>query len=206
VQIYGSPEWFGPKPQKQENAQLKAFAIAAIEGQPLTYLHYVGRELVRVVDPTFPSSPYKIVGNAGYGETPEGMLEYYFNESNLVHVEDIINSYYHSPGILTGNVDVLKSWDRDTRIEGPLMALVLVLALLAPLLSRGEVRRLAILMDVVATVLILAPILVTQYDWRYMIPVFGPLTAGAAIGGFELWQRATSLARRSRKHPPAAAL
>lgn len=193
VQAYGIPEWFGPPPQKDENAQLRAFAIAAIEAQPLTYLHYVGRELVRVIDPTFPSSPYKNIGNAGYGQTPEGLLNYYFNTSNLGDVELIINSYYHSPGVLQGNVNFLKSWDRDTRIEGPLMAIILILALLAPFLARDGPRRLAILCGIVSAVLILAPILVTQYDWRYMIPVFGPLTAGAAIGGFEVWRRAAGL-------------
>ncbi len=198
VQAYGSPEWYGPPPQKDENAQLRSFAIAAIEGQPLTYLHYVGRELVRVVDPTFSSSPYKNIGKAGYGETPEGLLEYYFNTSNLGNVELIINSYYHSPGVLQGNVNILKSWDRDTRIEGPFMAIVLILALLAPFLARDGPRRLAILCAIVSAVLILAPILVTQYDWRYMIPVFGPLTAGAAIGGFEIWRRVASRLRPRR--------
>lgn len=196
VAAYGPPEWFGPKPKRDENSQLRSFAIAAIEGQPLTYLHYVGRDLVRVVDPTFPTSPYKNIGNAAYGETPEGLLDYYFNTSNLVNVEPIINSYYDSPGVLEGNVDVLKSWDRDTRIEGPLMALVLVLALLAPLLARDGPRRLAILCATVSAVLIVAPILVLQYDWRFMIPAFGPLTAGAAIGGFEVWRRIAARARR----------
>lgn len=195
VAAYGPPEWFGPKPKKDENSQLRSFAIAAIEGQPLTYLHYVGRDLVRVVDPTFPTSPYKNIGNAAYGETPEGLLDYYFNTSNLVNVEPIINSYYDSPGVLAGNVDILESWDRDTRIEGPLMAIVLVLALLAPLLARDGPRRLAILCAIVSAVLIVAPILVLQYDWRFMIPVFGPLTAGAAIGGFEIWRRISHRAR-----------
>jgi hypothetical protein len=189
VAAYGSPEWFGPPPQKDENSQLRSFAIAAIEGQPLTYLHYVSRELVRVVDPTFPSSPFKNIGNAGYGETPEGLLNYYFNTSNLANVEAIITSYYHSPGVLAGNVDVLKSWDRDTRIEGPLMAVILLFALLAPFLARDGPRRLAILCAIVSAVLILGPIVVTQYDWRYMIPVFGPLCAGAAIGLYEAWRR-----------------
>jgi hypothetical protein len=195
VDAYGSPEWFGPPPQKGENSQLRSFAIAAIEGQPLTYLHYVSRDLVRVVDPTFPTSPYKSIGNAGYGQTPEGQLEYYFNTSNLGNIEAIINSYYHSPGVLAGNVDILKSWDRDTRIEGPLMVIILILALLAPFLASGGPRRLAILCGIVSAVLIVAPILVLDYDWRFMIPVFGPLTAGAAIGGFEVWRRAASLLR-----------
>jgi hypothetical protein len=198
IAAYGSPEWFGPPPQKDENAQLRSFAVAAIEGQPLTYLEYVGRDLVRVVDPTFSTSPYKAIGNAGYGLTPEGLLNYYFETSNFGNIDAIITSYYHSPGLLAGNVDVLKSWDSDTRIEGPAMVLVLILALLAPILAKGLVRRFTILCGLVSVVLIVGPILVIDYDWRFMIPVFGPLMAGAAIGGFEVWRRAVSLLGRLR--------
>ena len=151
--------------------------------------------------PTFPTSPYKGIGNAGYGETPEGQLEYYFDTSNLGNIETIINSYYHSLGVLAGNVDILKSWDRDTRIEGPLMVIILILALLAPFLASGGPRRLAILCGIVSAVLIVAPILVIDYDWRFMIPAFGPLTAGAAIGGFEVWRRTASLLRSRKRYP-----
>jgi hypothetical protein len=201
IAAYGSPEWFGPPPQKNENAQLRSFAIAAIEDQPLTYLEYVGRDLVRVVDPTFPTSPYKAIGNAAYGLTPEGLLNYYFDTSNFANVDTVITSYYHSPGLLAGNVDILKTWDRDTRIEGPVMVLVLILALLAPVLARGLPRRFAILCGLVSLVLIVGPILVVDYDWRFMIPVFGPLTAGAAIGGFEVWRRMAPTFRKLRRSP-----
>jgi hypothetical protein len=201
VAAYGSPEWFGAPPQKRENAQLRSFAVAAIEGQPFTYLEYVGRDLLRVVDPTFPTSPYKAIGNAGYGQTPEGLLNYYFDTSNFGNVDAIITSYYHSPGLLAGDVDILKTWDRATRIEGPVMVLILILALLAPILASGLMRRFAVLCGLVSVVLIVGPILVVDYDWRFMIPVFGPLTAGAAIGGFEVWRRAALLLQRVRSGP-----
>jgi hypothetical protein len=192
IAAYGSPEWYGPPPQKDENNQLRAFSEAAIEGQPLTYLEYVGRDLVRVVDPTFSSSPYRNIGNVAYGQTPEGQLDYYFDTSNLGNIEGVVNSYYHSPGVLARNVTALMDWDRDTRIEGPAMAIFLVLALLAPLLAAGGTRRLAILCTTVALVLTVAPILVVDYDWRFMIPVFGPLSVSTAIGGYEVWRRARS--------------
>ena len=201
VAAYGSPEWFGPPPQKDENTQLRSFAIAAIEGQPFTYLEYVGRDLLRVVDPTFSTSPYKAIGNAGYGQTPEGLLNYYFNTSNFADVDAIITGYYQSPGLLAGNVDILKTWDRDRRIEGPVMVLILILALLAPILARGLPRRFAILCGLVSLVLIVGPILVIDYDWRFMIPVFGPLTAGAAIGGFEVWRRMAPAVKKLRRAP-----
>jgi hypothetical protein len=174
---------------KEENGQLKAFALAAIRAQPLTYLEFVGRDLVRVVDPTFPSSPYTGIGNRAYGYTPDGNLSFYFDTSRLAGVERIVNSYYHSPGLLAGNVDILKSWDRDTRLEGPAMAIVLILALCAPLLASGITRRAAILYAVASAVLIVGPIVVFEYDWRYVVPAFGSLTAGAAIGAYEVWRR-----------------
>ncbi len=59
----------------------------------MTYLEYVGRDLVRVVDPTFSTSPYKAIGNAAYGDTPATLLNYYFDTSNF---GNIITSYYPS--------------------------------------------------------------------------------------------------------------
>ncbi len=79
------------------------------------------------------------------------------------------------------------------------MVLVLILAGLAPILAMGEVRRVALLLGCVAVVLIVGPILVLDYDWRFMIPVFGPLSAVAAIGGFELYG---ALRRDSGGEPP----
>ena len=56
VHAFGEPDVTVPQPG--ENAKLRSFAEAAILGQPLEYLEYVGRDLVRIVDPSFPSSPY----------------------------------------------------------------------------------------------------------------------------------------------------
>jgi hypothetical protein len=199
VQAYGIPEWFGPAPQKNENSQLRAFALAAIEAEPLEYLHYVSRDLVRVIDPTFPTSPYKKIGDGDYGDTPEELLTNYFDTSNFGNIDAVITSYYASPGLRAGNVSILESWERDTRLEGPLMVVILILALLAPVLASGGPRRFAILCDIVSLVLIVAPILVIDYDWRFMIPAFGPLTASAAIGGYEIFRRGRTIYGRLRK-------
>jgi hypothetical protein len=182
--------------QPGENAKLGAFAEAAIEGQPLTYLKYVARDLVRVVDPSSSESPNPAVGNQGAGYSPAGNVSFYFNPVTSAGAENIVKSYYRSSALRAGNVNVLRSWERDTRLEGPAMALVLLLALLAPLLATGLPRRLAILLAVTSFVLIVGPILVLEYDYRFMIPAFGPLTACAAIGAYELSRRAGALARR----------
>ena len=75
-QRYGSQAWefsptspaviaYGYRSHPGENSQLESFALAAIEGQPLTYLEYVGRDMLRIIDPSYLSSPYRRIGNAG---------------------------------------------------------------------------------------------------------------------------------------------
>jgi hypothetical protein len=183
---------------KNENSRLKSFAIAAIESQPLTYLHYVARDLVRVVDPTFASSPYPSVGNRGYGNTPTGLLKLELRQSQLAFELKTERALYGSAGLIAQNVGIIKAWDRDTRLEGPAMVAILILALLAPLLARDRPRRVAILLLIVAAMLIVEPILGAEYDWRYMVPSFGLLVSAAAIGGWQVWRRAAMLSARRR--------
>jgi hypothetical protein len=114
----------------------------------------------------------------------------FFDTSQLPGREKIVNQYYNSPGLIARSVGFFKSWDRDTRLEGPLMALILVLAVFAPVLSSGVVRRFALLTLTTSAALIIGPIIVHSYDWRYTVPAFGPLTAAASIGGLELVRRA----------------
>jgi hypothetical protein len=148
-----------------------------------------------VVDPSFSESPYAAVGNSGAGYSPEANLDWYFLPATTAGAEKIVMRYYRGSRLYEGNVTVLKSWERDTRLEGPAMAITLVLALLSPLLARGRARRFSILLLVFVVVLIVGPILVVDYDYRYVIPAFGPLAAAAAIGGYELVRRAAAVAR-----------
>lgn len=204
VTLWGAPEWFGPKPPKDENGKLKSFAVAAIEGQPLTYLEWVGRDLVRIVDPSFTTSPYPAIGNNGYGFTPEQQLDYYTDLSNIGNIDNIVASYYHTVGGKYGNVKPLVEWERATRLEGPVMAAALLLALLAPLLATGLSRRIAITCGLFTLVLLAAPVFAAHYEYRFVVPAFGVLTAASAIGGYELWRRiqprGSALYRRVRPH------
>lgn len=74
VQAYGEPDLTPAKPT--ENSELRAFSEAAVLGQPGTYLQFVARDLVRIVDPSFPSSPYGAAGptGSGCGNTPESLV------------------------------------------------------------------------------------------------------------------------------------
>lgn len=200
VRVYGEPDSYVPRPH--ENSQLRSFAVAAILGQPWTYLEYVGRDLVRIVDPSFPSSPYGATGitGEGYGSSPEQLLGYYFNPgfSNTVQIQ--VSAYYPDDGVVHHNVGFFLTYERDTRIEGPLMALLLLLAFAAPLVTRGAERRTACLFGVTALILLVGPILTSEYDYRFTIPAFGALAATAAIGGSGVLRGAARSRLRSRLH------
>ena len=190
VQAYGEPDITPAKPE--ENSQLRAFAEAAILAQPLTYHEYVGRDLVRIVDPSFSSSPYGGVAAGGYGGDAQHLMDYYFDTSNLAGIDPILAAYYPGDGSIHENLGFLLSYERDTRVEGPFMALLLVLALLAPILTRGRERRAALLLGLATVVLLAGPIFTSEYDYRFTIPAFGPLAATAAIGGWALGRRLLS--------------
>jgi hypothetical protein len=153
---------------------------------------------VRVIDPSFPSSPYPKVGNASYGNTPAALLDGYLRTSEEPYELSLERALYGSSGLIAHDVGIIKGWDRDTRLEGPAMVVVLILALLAPLLARGLTRRVAILLLVVCAVLILGPILGNEYDWRYTIPSLGLLVSAAAIGGWQLWRSMAAVRSRGR--------
>jgi hypothetical protein len=195
----GSPirRAFGTVLTPGDGARMGAFAEAAVEGQPLTYAEYVLRDLARVVDPSFPESPYSGIGNYGDGNGPQGNVDIFFNRSLTIGAESIVAAYYRGSKLHEGDVGPIKAWERATRLEGPAMAIALLLALVAPFLATGFVRRVAILQLICAAALIIGPILVLGYDYRYVVPGFGPLTAAAAIGAYELWRRARRLRRSS---------
>ena len=192
---------FGTNLTPADNGRMGAFAEAAIEGQPFTYLEYVARDLARVVDPSFPASPYARIGNSGEGHGPQQNVDDYFDQSATLGAQPIVAAYYQGSRLHEGDVSPIKAWERATRLEGPAMAVAILLALLAPFMAVGLVRRGAILLLVCAAVLIIGPILVLGYDYRYVVPAFGPLTGAAAVGGYGLWRL---VARRPRPGAPVA--
>jgi hypothetical protein len=196
--LYGDPD---VNVAPQENAHLRAFAIDAILGQPLRYLEYVGRDMVRVIDPSFSSSPYPRIGNLGYGNTPASLLNYYFAPQTSAGAQVAIAAYYPGDGIVHGDISGLEEYERATRLEGPVMALLLALALAAPFVTRGLERRGAVLLLATSAVLLLAPILASEYDYRFVIPAFGPLAATAALGGWGVAWRLSVLRSHPSPHP-----
>ena len=70
----------------------------------------------------------------------------------------------------------------------------LLLAVGAPLLTSGRQRRAGLLFGAATVVLLAGPIFVSEYDYRFTIPAFGPLAATAAIGA---WGAAVRLRPRT---------
>ena len=83
------------------------------------------------------------------------------------------------------------------------MALLLLLALAAPILTRGDERRAALLFFSATVVLLAGPVFLSEYDYRFTIPAFGPLAATAAIGAWAMFHRVRPLFERTRaeRHP-----
>jgi hypothetical protein len=189
VRAFGGPDETVPKPG--ENAKLRAFAVAAILGEPLRYLEYVGRDLVRIVDPSFPSSPYgsQPPAGEGWGSTPQQLSDYYFSSYDAAGLAPILAAYYPGDGTIHKNIGFLLDYERDTRIKGPLMALLLLLAFAAPCLASGPARRATVFFLLTAFVLLAGPVFVSEYDYRFTIPAFGPLAATAAIGAWGIVNR-----------------
>jgi len=177
--------------------KLRAFARAAIEHQPLSYAHDVALDSLRFVAPdSFPEHS---------GNSPEQLSQRLTDPGTTGnYLANLVAGYYvhvgikQSPGLLAS----LRTYERWTRLRGPLMIVLTVLALLSPLLARGRARAGATLFLGAALLLMFVPVLTVFYDVRYAVPGYGSLSAAAAIGGWGLWERSTGQrARAGRRFP-----
>ncbi len=181
-----------------QNAKVQAFALAAIEAQPLTYLGRVARDLVRLVDPSFTSSPNPAIGNAGGDGGATRDAAAMFSPPNAAVDNRVVRTYYEASQLHAGDASLIVDWTRLTEFQGPAMLLAILLALIAPILARGSSRRFALICVAAAAVLLIGPIATDFYSYRLEVPAFGPLAAAAAVGAYEIWRRARRIASRHR--------
>lgn len=178
--------------------RLLEFSESAIWGQPLEYLYAVWRDTIRLFDPEAPSfgdiSPQRLIDFMLYG--PDGhsgqnsFVSYWQNRL-----------YPGDPAPYRGPIGPLKEWEKLTRVTGVWMALLLLLCLGSPWLVPRRARAGAILFGVVALVLIFFPIFTKSYDYRFVIPAFGPLFAVGALSAWGIGLRVR--AWRGRRQRPA---
>ena len=201
----GPPYLLSSNPEAM--ATLQRFSRAAILGEPSAYLNAVARDMARVVDPEVESysqfspddfrtflvyGPGVIYGTGGLGDG---------SGPGNAFVDYWQRRLYPGESRRQGNIAFFLWWDRVTTPVGPLMALALLLALLAPFVVPGRSRFLAVLMTASAYTLIVFPILSKSYDFRFVIPAVGPLAAASLLG---LWGAGlkvqTALHRRGLKN------
>jgi hypothetical protein len=89
-------------------------------------------------------------------------------------------------------VDRLRSWERATRIQGPVLVVLVLLMLAAPPLLRGKARLGALLVTLMTLVLLIGPVAAVVWDARYAMPALPLLGCAAGLGA---WAIATRAAR-----------
>jgi hypothetical protein len=173
-----SPDRDGPK-------KLRRFSIAAIEGQPLDYLHAVGDDALRLAVP----------GHHSYGDlSGDGLIGFLLGgPDGTSGRNDFVDywqrRYYPGDTVHRSELTALKRYESWTRIEGAPMVLLLLLALAAPWAVRGEARAGARLLALVGLMLVVVPILGKGFDYRFMVPPHGVLAAAGALAGWGIAQR-----------------
>jgi hypothetical protein len=181
------------------NALLQRFSIAAIEHEPIAYAGAILHGLTFFISP-----------RPGEGYTPESIREALLEPAGVKSIQPSLTTYYpHSRGY-TGRsaaVHPLAFYESHTRIQGPLLILMLLAALIGTPLLPGRVRAPAILFTLTAMFSVTLAVAGNSYDARYAYPAFGPLAAGAALGAWGIATRLPGAAlpllrtRRRRRTP-----
>lgn len=193
VRRFGFPD----EASASANRSLLKFSVAAIEHEPIAYAGAIVRGLGFYVFP-----------RAGEGYTPESVREEVINTPARARAgRSFYSSYYSDAESYTGpasSIDALSTYERYTRIQGPLMVILLALAIAGPFFLRGRARWAAVTFTLTAILSIAFAIAGLSYDARYAYPTFGPLGAGAALGAWGVWLFLAPRVRELRERRLAA--
>jgi hypothetical protein len=203
-----APQWYiftGPAatqlgyPEVEQSREtmddLRTFSRRAVLAQPLDWLDASARDFARYVSPDSFGRPSNTPTARDYRRLlnhPVGI------PTNYQEVDD----YWAIPGVRFRKplFDFLKDYENVTAVEGPPMAIFLVLTLAAPFALRGRERRAALLLGGMGLAILVIPVATINYDGRLGIPAYGPLAAAAALGAWGVGSRI----RRARRGRPAA--
>lgn len=189
--LFGPPYQVSPDPDANE--KLGDFSIAAVRGQPGDYLDAVWQDLIRIVDPEHPSD-----GDLSYNQ----FMLFLLHDADLDDRNDFVEFwrqvYYPGDVYHWGDINSLEDWERATRVQGPFMVIVLLLAAAAPWAAPRGSRRPGLLLTATAFALLVFPIATHAYDARFVIPALGPLFAAAGLSAWGLFPPAVRLARDAR--------
>jgi hypothetical protein len=162
---------------------LQKFSEAAILGQPLDYLHAVWLDTLRLFDPN-----HRSYGDLSADEMIAVMLGGFPANSGKNELVEYWGHllYPHDPRPHRGDIGPLKEWERITRVDGAWMGILLALCLAGPWVLAGRPRSGMILFALTSLALLFAPIFTKGYDYRFVIPAFGPLLAAGALSAWGL--------------------
>ncbi len=172
------------------NALLQRFSTAAIEQEPLAYAGAIARSLTYFVDP-----------RAGEGYPPGAIREALLDRKGVRSIGPALASYYPGERGYQGSPHAtrrLALFERDTRVQGPLLLALLLAAILGAPLLADRARSAAVMFTLSALLSVLLAVAGNGYDARYAYPAFGPLAAGAALGAWGIAIRARNRKRRDR--------
>ncbi len=182
-------------PDRNAMSRLWEFSLSAIAGAPLDYLDAVWQDTLRLIDPSRPS--YGDLSANNFIAFLLGGRDFHSGQNEFVTYWQALE--YPHESIHRGAIAPLKAWEKLTRFDGPWMVALLLLCLVAPWVVAGEARRGARLLSTTTLVLLLFPLFTKGYDYRFVIPAFGPLFATAALAA---WGLVSRVARRTRPRPP----
>jgi hypothetical protein len=188
IRVLANPHVANP----EQTQQVAAFSWAVIKGQPLDYAGEVGASLLRYVAP---ESFQGVGGGPSYHALVHKPV--LFNPLFQREGRRVAKKYYSDAGRYTkhrGPIEVLRTWESVTRLQGPVFVLFALLSIAAPFLARGRARSAAILFALMAWTLLVVPVATVEFSARTAVPGFGPLGAAAALGGW----RAVEAVRRRR--------
>jgi hypothetical protein len=179
--LFGVPFVVSSYPHAMELMQ--KWSEAAIFGQPLEYLHAVWLDTVRLFDSNASSygdlSANRVIAFFLYGPDEHS------GKNEFVEVWQG-RLYPGDPPPHHGDIAPLKAWEEITRVDGVWMGILLALCLAGPWVLRGRPRAGMVLFAITAVEVLWFPILVSSYDYRYVIPAFPPLVAAGALAAWGL--------------------
>ncbi|HTR88623.1 MAG TPA: glycosyltransferase family 39 protein [Solirubrobacteraceae bacterium] len=178
------PPWEAPL---YANGIVQRFAISAIEHEPVAYAKAILRGLSFYVFP-----------RVGEGYIPEELHGGLINPARARAAQSEIALFYpHSVSYsATGDVEPLVAYERHTRIQGPLLIVMLVAAIAGLFLLPSPMRWAAAIFTFTAILSITFAVATVAYDARYAYPTFAPLAAGAALGGWGICRHLMRMLRR----------
>lgn len=181
----------------EHDGKLKAFAIQVIEHEPLTYARTVFADVRTYFAPEtrHNAPPYaspdlsteldwtRVVEPPLLGEVRSGM-ESFFNRFTV----------HESPG----GTQFLMDYEHPFRFGATLLTLCSLLTALGLLIGDRRMRIGVLLFGVGGLAMLVLPMFGAWYTGRYVVPIAGPISAGAAIALLSLWRL-----ERARRRAPA---